>query len=255
MPLRANAPVGAPTWIDLMSSDTDASRAFYGELFGWTSEQGGEEYGGYITFAREGVTVAGLMQNQPQFESPDGWSVYLATADAKATADAIVEHGGQIYMPPMDVFDLGVMVVAADPTGATICAWEPGTHPGFGVLEEPNAPSWFELFTREHEAAVAFYTDVFGWDAHTQGDTDEFRYTTLGDGDDQKAGIMDATSFLAEGQPAHWSVYFQVEDADAIAARTVELGGAVVAAPMDTPYGRIGTLTDATGSVFKIQQP
>ena len=43
MPTRDVAPIGAPCWIDLMSSDTDKSRAFYGELFGWTSEAAGEE--------------------------------------------------------------------------------------------------------------------------------------------------------------------------------------------------------------------
>ena len=255
MPLRATAPVGAPTWIDLMTSDVEASRAFYGDLFGWTSEQGGEEYGGYVTFARDRVPVAGAMQNQPQFDTPDGWSVYLSTADAKATEAAILAHGGQIYATAMDVMDLGVMVVAADPTGATVCAWEPRQHPGFGVLAEPNAPGWFELHTREYDAAVRFYADAFGWATHTASDTAELRYTTLGEGDGQLAGIIDASAFLPEGVPSQWWIYFHVADADATLARVVELGGSVVEPAVDTPYGRLATASDSTGAAFKIQQP
>ena len=28
---------GMPAWVDLTTSDPDASRRFYGELFGWSS--------------------------------------------------------------------------------------------------------------------------------------------------------------------------------------------------------------------------
>ena len=39
MPKLDGVPTGALCWIDLMSSDTDKSRAFYGDLFGWTSSR------------------------------------------------------------------------------------------------------------------------------------------------------------------------------------------------------------------------
>jgi predicted enzyme related to lactoylglutathione lyase len=133
--------------------------------------------------------------------------------------------------------------------------WEPGTHQGFGVMTEAGAPSWFELFTRDHAAAVSFYRNVFRWDTETMGDTDEFRYTTLKRGDDMLAGIMDATAFLPEGVPAHWSVYFGSDDTDATLARTVELGGSIVVPAEDTPYGRLATAADPTGAIFKLVAP
>ncbi len=93
-----------------------------------------------------------------------------------------------------------------------------------------------------------------GWDTHVAGDTPEFRYTTLGEGEGRLAGIMDAATFLPEGAPAHWSVYFGVDDAVATVAKALELGGAVVDPPEDTPYGRLATLTDPTGTRFKLVQ-
>ena len=46
MPKRDSAPVGAPCWLDVFTSDPDKTRAFYGPLFGWKADEAGEEYGG-----------------------------------------------------------------------------------------------------------------------------------------------------------------------------------------------------------------
>ncbi len=254
MPKPDEIPVGAPCWVDLFTADPDRSRAFYGELFGWTSEDAGAEFGGYINFSKDGERVAGAMRNDGSSGAPDAWNVYLATDDAKATVDAAASNGGQVVVPAMPVADLGTMAVVTDPGGAVIGMWQPGTHKGFGILAEPGAPVWFELFTRDYDKVVAFYRTVFRWDTHTAGDTPEFRYTTLGDGDDAKAGIMDASGFLPEGVPSHWSVYFNVADADAALARIVDLGGAIVMPAENTPYGRLASASDPTGALFKLHQ-
>ena len=125
---------------------------------------------------------------------------------------------------------------------------------GFETRDEAGVPAWFELHTRGYADAVAFYREAFGWDAHTASDSDELRYTTLGEGEAGLAGIMDATEFLPDGAPAKWHVYFEVEDADATAALATELGGTVVDEPVDTPYGRLATLADPTGTRFKLLQ-
>ncbi len=253
MPLRDAAPVGAPCWIDLSTSDPDRSRAFYEDIFGWTSESA-PEFGGYINFATDGVPVAGGMGHGDQEGLPEAWSIYLASADIDATLAEVAPAGGTVEMPAMDVMDLGRMGFVIDPGGARVGVWQPGVHKGFGVLDEVNSPSWFELHTRAHEASVAFYRDVFGWETFAVGDTDEFRYTTLGEGDGQLAGVMDAAAFLPEGTPALWSVYFRVADADATVARAVELGSTVEDQPEDTPYGRLATLHDPLGARFKLRQ-
>lgn len=82
---------------------------------------------------------------------------------------------------------------------------------------------------------------MFGWDTHVVSDTPEFRYTTLRHNEDWLAGIMDASVFLPDGVPAHWSVYFGVDDTDAALAKIVELGGSTLMAAEDNPYGRLAT--------------
>jgi len=254
VPLRIEAPLGAPCWVDVYSSDTDKAQAFYGELFGWTAESAGEEFGGYINFAKDGQPVAGCMKNDGSTPAPDAWTVHLAVKDAQATIDVAVANGGQLHVPPMEVMDLGTMALVGDAGGAAVGIWQPGSFQGFGVLAEPGSPAWFELFTRDYDRSVEFYRTVFDWDIHVTGDTPEFRYSTLGEGDGQQAGIMDASAFLPEGVPAHWSVYFATEDTDASLAKLVELGGNVVVPAEDTPYGRLASASDPTGAMFKLVQ-
>ena len=251
MPKRDEAPLGAPCWVDLFTSDPDKARAFYAGVFGWTAEDTGAEYGGYVNFSKDGQLVAGCMKNDGQSGMPDVWSIYLATDSAEGTVAAAAAAGGQVHVPAMDVMHLGSMAMVGDVGQAAIGIWQPGAHKGFAVYDEPGAPAWFELHTRAYDASVGFYQDVFKWDTSVMSDTPEFRYTTLGEGADALAGIMDATGYLPDGVPSHWSVYFRVEDTDAALARIVELGGTVLQPAEDTPYGRLAQVADPTGAAFK----
>jgi uncharacterized protein len=257
VPTRDHAPIGSPCWADLWTSDVEGSRKFYGELFGWEAQEPNPEFGGYFMFTRDGAPVAGGMGDMPDMPAQDLWTIYLATDDIGKTVGAAEAHGAQVVSPPMAVADLGSQAVLIDPTGAQLGAWQPGTFPGFTVLHERGAPSWFELHTRDHAAAVAFYRSVFRCDTNSVGDSDEFRYTTMRDpnGGEDLAGIMDASAFLPEGVPSHWSVYWEVDDADAVVTKVQALGGSVVMDATDTPYGRLATVTDPAGAQFKLRRP
>jgi len=252
---RTEAPkAGNPCWVDVTSTDITATRAFYTELFGWGAEEPDPEFGGYFNFTKDGERIAGAMAAMDP-SMPSVWSIYLAVDDADAAAAAVEAAGGTVMVPPMDVGDLGNMAVYVDPSGAVIGTWRPGTHTGFAFVAEPGAPSWFELHTKAYEDALEFYQTAFGWDTHTMSDVPEFRYTNLGEGENEAAGVMDAANFLPPEVPSHWAVYFAVDDAEATIARAVELGATVVQPAEATPYGVLATLADPTGAMFRLQQP
>ena len=239
--------IGAPCWIDLYSSDTEKAKEFYGQLLGWNAEPPEEGFGGYFVFSKDGKVVAGCMGNTGEEGHPDTWTVYLTTDDAERTAADAAAKGGQVILAPMDVATNGRMAMVADPGQAAIGVWQPGTQKGFELTGELGAASWFELHSGAYDKAVPFYRDVFGWDTHVMSDTDEFRYSTLGEGESQLAGIMDDKE-----EPSGWNVYFQVADADAALERAVELGGTIVQPAEDTPYGRLARVADPTGVAFRI---
>jgi len=255
MTTRDHAPQGAPCWVDLSTSDVEGSRRFYAELFGWEALAPSEEFGGYFMFSRDGEPIAGAYGPMGDDAATDSWTVYVTGADAAKTVATAEGAGAQVVAPVMPIADLGSQAVLVDPTGAVIGVWQPDTFPGFLTLDEPGSPSWFELHTRDHAASLAFYREVFGWDLELTEDTDEFRYATLRnpEGEGELAGVMDASGYLPAGEPAKWSVYWEVADASASTARVVELGGAVVEDAVETPYGVIASVRDPAGAAFRLR--
>ena len=254
MTTRTAAPAGAPCWADLWTSDVEGSRRFYGELLGWEALEANPDFGGYFMFARDGVPVAGAMGDMPDDPAQDLWKIYLATDDIAATVEAAGRAGAEIVVPATPVGDLGFQAVVTDPTGAGVGMWQAAAFAGFSTLDEPGAPSWFELFTTGYPRAVDFYRSVFGWDTEVVGDSDEFRYTVLHPaGSAPLAGIMDASAFLPAGGSS-WSIYWETADVDAAVATVRSLGGTVTAEPADSPYGRMATVADPSGATFRLRQ-
>src|SRR4051794_31306693 len=180
-------PVGAPCWMDLVSSDPGASAAFNTELFGWVAREAPTPFGDYRYFELDGRAVGGVMGNDPDWGVPDAWSVFLRSDDVRATAAAASAHGATVLMEPMDVEPNGSSVILRDTGGATVSAWQAGTESGFGALDETGAPVHFELHTRQYDAAVAFYRAVFGWGEHAV-EVPGFRYATYADPGRPRAG-------------------------------------------------------------------
>ncbi|AYF77773.1 VOC family protein [Nocardia yunnanensis] len=251
---------GDPIWTDLFTTDTDGAIAFYGELFGWTADIA-PEHGNYITFRKDGKAVAGGMAGDAD-AGPSQWTIYLASTDAEATAAQVTAAGGTVVVPPTAVGDLGTFAVFGDKGGVGVGVWQSDNMTGFeqrGTVGDGHwdghvgAPSWFELHTRGYDDALKFYGEAFGWqDPFTIAETPEFRYTTIHSTTPMLGGVMDATSFLPPGVPGYWTVYFGVEDVDASVRKVVELGGSIITAAEDTPYGRLAAVADPNGVRFSL---
>ena len=231
----------------------EENMAFYADLFGWSVEEAGEEYGGYITFRLDGRAVAGL---GPVMGDGGGnaWLTYLLVEDAETSEKAALQAGAQLVAPTMTVGEQGRMAVIADPGGAAIGLWDPEQHRGFDLVAEAGAPSWHELYALSYAAQVDFYTRVFGWRTQVLGDTADFRYVTFGDSESPAGGVYDADGMLPPGVPSHWVVYFGVADAAAASQRVVELGGIVVRDPWDSEFGRFAQVTDPLGGLFFLHE-
>ena len=242
-------PNGVPSWVDLGTSDLDSARAFYSELFGWDIQEGPPEAGGYSIAELRGRPVAGL--GPQQNPGRPYWTVYINVDSADDTAASITENGGQMFMPPFDVMDVGRMAIAADPTGAPFGLWEPKQHKGAGIVNEPNTFSWAELTTDDVETAKSFYGSVFGWASETYGEG-AGAYTESQLADRSVAGIMARPPAMPAEVPNNWGVYFSVTDTDQAVGRVGELGGSTVVPAMDIEPGRFAVVSDLAGAVFNV---
>lgn len=245
---------GTPSWVDLMTTDPDAAKSFYGELFGWGyDDEPMPEGGAYHLATVGGDQVAGLGAQPPGMEgAPPVWAVYLAVDDLDAVTAKVPDAGGQVVMGPMDVMDKGRMAMVSDPAGAMVGLWQAGSHPGAQRKDEPGAMMWNELMAAEFDKAVPFYESVLGV-GHQVVPMPGMDYTLLTVGENQVAGAMAPPE---PGIPPHWNVYFQVDDVDAACAKAQQLGGAVQAPAFDVEgVGRMAVLSDPQGGTFSVMTP
>ncbi len=250
MPERTEYAPGVPSWIDI-GTDIEGAKQFYGSLFGWEAQDAGppEETGGYGFFMKDGKMVGGY--GPQQNPGPPFWSTYVSVADIDETAKKVEQAGGNIILAPMDVMSAGRMAVFQDPQGGVISAWQPGEHKGAQLVNEPGSFTWNELNSRDMDAAKAFYTAAFGWEAETH-EGGPMPYTEFKVGGESIAGGMPMPPMIPAQVPQHWLVYFAVDDTDAAVAKVTELGGAVRMPGMDTPAGRIAVVADPQGATFAV---
>jgi uncharacterized protein len=253
---RTSYTPGTPCWADLGTPDIEGAAGFYGGLFGWSVPEGenSEQTGGYRQAMLRDKPVAGVMPLMQEGQPP-AWTAYVSVEDADATTAEVREAGGMVMAEPMDVMDLGRMAVFADTTGAAFGVWQPGTFIGAQVVNEAGAVVWNELNTRDPEAAKAFYGSVFGW-SFEEREFETGKYTSIKVGEDAVGGMIDITGRAPDEVPAHWLVYFAVEDAAATIEQATGSGGEVVFGPQDiAEVGRIAVLKDPYGAVFALIKP
>jgi predicted enzyme related to lactoylglutathione lyase len=195
-------------------------------------------------------------------------------ASADETAAKVAGSGGRVVQPPFDVTGAGRMAVLADREGAVFSAWEARGHQGARVVNEHGALNFNGLATKDPGAARAFYNTVFGWRTLALPQGEMWTLPGYGDHLEERTpglrqqvaqmggpeGFIDVVAALNpiaaddSATPAHWSVTFGVDDADAIAAKSRELGGQVVSGPFDAPWTRIAVIRDPQGGTFIASQ-
>jgi uncharacterized protein len=112
---------GAISWSELTTSDVDAAKTFYGQLFGWSFEDAPMEEMTYTMVKANGEEVAGIMTIPSEAgPMPPVWGIYITVDDVDAAAEKAVALGGKIFVPPQDIPEVGRFCVIGDPQGAFI---------------------------------------------------------------------------------------------------------------------------------------
>jgi predicted enzyme related to lactoylglutathione lyase len=119
---------------------------------------------------------------------------------------------------------------------------------------QPGVPCWVDTWQPDAEAAVGFYTTLFGWEAEEAAPAGPGRrhFMCRLRGRDV-AGIG---SPPPDGAPPAWGTYVCVESADATAASARDAGGGIVVEPFESlDGGRMAILSDPAGAAFGVWQP
>jgi len=114
---------GAPSWFETLTTDIDRATAFYVDLFGWTPEVQKTAEWSYTTFKLDGVPMAGMMAITPDMETfPAHWGVYFTVTDVDQTAKLAAEFDAKLFVPPMDIPNVGRFCGILSPQGVRFYA-------------------------------------------------------------------------------------------------------------------------------------
>lgn len=243
--------MGKFVWHENYSNDVEGAKSFYAEVCGWgyeTWKPGEADY----SMVKVGNTMhAGFLGVQGG--APPHWLGIVQVESADETAERVESAGGSIKAGPMDIPDVGRMVVFADPQGAVLAAMSPEadaqeTPPAEGVFV------WDELGTIDVEDAKRFYREVFGWTSEAMDMGPAGTYTVFKrSGDEQVGGAMTKP----EGAPhPYWLTYVGTDDVDGCVDRAEKQGGTTILEPTDVPtVGRLAVVRDPQGAVFGLFKP
>ena len=263
-------PHGVPCWIDSEQPDLDAASHFYAGLFGWTLTDAVPPGapGSYLIATLAGQDVAAL---GPSTGGTSTWNTYIAVDDVDATAAAVQGAGGTVVAEPADAGAGGRGATCADPDGAAFRLWQARRRLGAQLVNMPGTWNFSNLHTPRPDAAMSFYSALFGW---VTGDLDQgggamIRVPGYGDhlaatvdpGIRERqaaapAGFADVVGGVAAvgpDEPARWQVTFSVADRDGSVA-TAESLGATVLLSADEQWTRSALLRDPQGAEFTVSQ-
>ena len=294
MPVRDGYIPGVPCWVDASEPDPGAAVEFYGGLFGWEFDDvmptgserpyliaRGQAPGSSIFDTSRDLRrgeVAAIGSIFDAVPPTAMWNTYFWVDSADEATSKVRDAGGDVVVEPFDFLDVCRMAVLADPEGAVFRVWEAKEHRGAGLVNDPGAVVFNNLNTRDIDGARSFYGSVFGWETGTIGGG-AAGWTLPGYGDwlerehhpglraqmaaagapERFEDVVGSIVPIVDDQPdtpAHWSVTFATDDADATAANAAELGGTVIVPPFDAPWStaaytiRITVIADPQGAQF-----
>jgi predicted enzyme related to lactoylglutathione lyase len=246
---------GRILWYELLTNDMKATEKFYTKVVGWSVMpfEGSPEPYDMWTRA-DGTPVGGVMKIPQGMNFPPHWGLYVGVPKLEDAVSQIERLGGKALSPVIEVPTVGRMRTMFDPQGAAFSVYEPDPAAPRQPEAEPQIGdvSWHELYTTDAEAAMTFYTTLFGWKPMESMDMGPMgKYHMFGRAF-MLGGMMNKPKEMAQ-VPPHWGLYFRVDDVNAGGERVKANGGQVLNGPMEVPGGDwIVNCVDPQGAHFSL---
>lgn len=195
--------------------------------------------------------VSKLAEQAKAMGAPPHWFAYVQVDDVDAKTAEAAALGGKIYVPPMDIPTVGRFSVIADPQGASIALFKAANaYPDHDRTKHVEF-NWQELATSDSAAALAFYSQLFGWTLQAEHDMGPMgKYLLCGLNGKQESGIFNKPPNMPASA---WIYYVKVDDLDGAIAAAGANGGKLIHGPQAIPGGgRIAQLFDPQGAVFAL---
>jgi hypothetical protein len=247
-----NKLTGKIVWHDLLTDDVNSVKSFYGSLFGWKFDNGGDPDAVYTTILFNGNPIGGIIH----LENKDGetnfasqWMEYISVDDVDGVFQEVKKQNCKVYREPFDIMNRGRIAVFDDTRGALIAIVNSSTGDPDDVEVEYNNWFWNELWTDDLNNSVDFYKSLFNYtleEYKTRSDND---YVILRTKEKRRAGVI---KIPYDDVKPNWLPYLAVKNVKDVESKVKELGGDILVASEGIIGNDAAILADPSGAVFAI---
>jgi uncharacterized protein len=246
---------GRFVWYELMTTDSEAAKAFYAKVVGWDTRDASMGGMPYIVFTDGETSVCGLMslpEEAQRMGAAPRWIGYVGVGNVEAAAERIRRLGGAIHLPPTHVPNISRFAVVADPQMATfaLSQWSRPDLEQPAALKMPRRIGWHELLAADWAKVFSFYGELFGWQKVNAEVNATGTYQIFSAGGQTIGGM--STKPPTVPMP-FWLYYFNIDGIDAAAERVMAGGGRILEGPLEVRGGSwIARCADPQGAMFAL---
>jgi predicted enzyme related to lactoylglutathione lyase len=244
--------VGKVMFLELVTPDLAAAKRFYAGLFGWTFRDLHKGRTQYVEASLDGHPIAGMVyRDMPRAEPRrPAWLTFISVRDVDAARGIAVKQGAKVLFEPHDIPARGREAVFTDPQGAMFAVVASSSGDSPDTLPRPGEWMWSSLIANNADADAAFYQTLFGYEVFDVAADEGSQHLLLASDNYARASANTPPANKPSAHP-HWLNYVRVDDAVAMAAKVVALGGRVLVAPqIDRHGGKVAVVADPQGAPF-----
>ncbi len=211
---------GRFVWYELITTETEAAKSFYADVMGWDTGEVSMPGTTYTLFSVGDISVGGLMKlpkDARNMGAKPHWIGYVEIDDVEATNDRLKQLGGAVHVPPTDIPNVGRFSIVADPQLATLALLERLQPQERHVQPDTlGRVGWHELLAADWKKALAFYSELFGWQKAEANVGARGTYQRFSVGGQTIGGVVTKPQKVPV---PFWLYYFNIGDIDAGAKR------------------------------------
>jgi predicted enzyme related to lactoylglutathione lyase len=249
--------MGKVVFVELVTPDLAAAKAFYGGLFGWTFKD--TALGGNVTYSQaylDDEPVAGIVELKLNagVQRQPSWINFMSTPNVDTTAAAALSNGAKQLLAPRVVAGRGKEAVYADPQGAVFGMITSQSGDPADVMSAPGEWIWSSLVASDPDRDAAFYQTLFNYDVYELPGESPGMHLIFASDQYSRASANPLPTHVPNVHP-HWLNFIRVEDAAAAARRVQALGGKVLVEPhVDRHGGKLAVVADTSGAPFGLME-
>ena len=247
-----NKLTGKIVWHDLLTDDVNAVKDFYGNLFGWKFDNGGDPEAVYTTILLNGNPIGGIVYLEKKagdINYASQWMEYISVDNVDEIFQKIKKQNCKVYREPFDVLNRGRIAIFADSRGALIAIVNSSSgDPGDGKAEYNNW-FWDELWTDDIDNSVNFYKSLFGYTTEEYKTRSDKEYVMLRTTERRRAGVL---KIPFDNVKPNWLPFVAVKDVKVVENKVEDLGGKILVASEKIIGSDAAILADPSGAVFTI---